>query len=110
MFRQSGLGNPSSPPTTHHNETDFQRVKDMKMNAIRFYMNYGLFENDSSPYSYKQSGWNWLNQKYSMGKKVRNIFNLEYALSSRRIPIERRRNGFMGYSGESNRLSHYGRL
>ncbi len=51
---------PSIPPTTHHAEADFARVTNMHMNAIRFYMNYQLFEDDSNPYHYKQTGWDWL--------------------------------------------------
>ncbi|SFZ94382.1 endoglucanase [Flaviramulus basaltis] len=60
--------NSSTPGTTHHNELDFERVKNMGMNAVRFYMNYTFFEDDSNPYTYKQSGWNWLDQNIQWAK------------------------------------------
>ncbi len=53
----------------HHTEIDFQRVSDMGMNTIRFYMNYNYFEDDSNPYVYKQSGWDWLDQNIEWAKK-----------------------------------------
>lgn len=56
-------------PEEHHNELDYKRVKDMGMNTIRFYMNYSFFEDDSSPYTYRQSGWDWLDQNIAWAKK-----------------------------------------
>lgn len=56
-------------PSAHHNEKDFQRIEDLGMNAIRFYMNYKTFEDDNSPYSYKQSGWDWIDQNVTWAKK-----------------------------------------
>jgi endoglucanase len=67
-FGNQVWGNPRVPPKTHHNETDFQRVRDMNMNVIRFYLNYGLFESDSSPYQYKPAGWDWLDQNITWAK------------------------------------------
>lgn len=55
-------------PNTHHTEADFVRVKEMGMNAIRFYMNYKTFENDASPYSYKKSGFDWIDQNIAWAK------------------------------------------
>jgi endoglucanase len=56
-------------PATHHNEADYIRVKNMHMNVIRFYLNYKTFESDSKPYTYKETGWNWINQNISWAKK-----------------------------------------
>ncbi|MFM9837445.1 MAG: glycoside hydrolase family 5 protein [Cyclobacteriaceae bacterium] len=56
-------------PYTHHTEEDFVRVKEMGMNAIRFYMNYKTFEDDVSPYQYKNSGWEWLDLNIARAKK-----------------------------------------
>ncbi|TMM58998.1 retaining beta-glycosidase [Maribacter algarum] len=53
----------------HHSEIDYQRVADMGMNAIRFYMNYRYFEDDTNPYVFKQSGWDWLDQNIEWAKK-----------------------------------------
>ena len=56
-------------PVTHHNEQDYKRVKEMGMNAIRFYMNYLTFEDDANPYQYKESGWKWIDQNIAWAKK-----------------------------------------
>lgn len=56
-------------PYTHHNEQDFQRVADMGMNVVRFYLNYKTLEDDSAPYQYKEEGWKWLDQNISWAKK-----------------------------------------
>jgi hypothetical protein len=51
--------------TLDHGEIDFQRVKDMEMNTIRFYINYRHFEDDATPYAYYQTGWDWLDRNVS---------------------------------------------
>ena len=56
-------------PSAHHNEKDYQRLADLGMNAIRFYLNYKTFEDDSSPYTYKQTGWDWIDQNIVWAKK-----------------------------------------
>jgi endoglucanase len=56
-------------PVNHHNETDYKRVRDMGMNAIRFYMNYKTFESDANPYQYKQSGWDWIDKNVAWAKQ-----------------------------------------
>jgi endoglucanase len=52
----------------HHNGLDYARVKNMGMNAIRFYLNYRIFENDATPYQYNQAGWDYLNQNIAWAK------------------------------------------
>jgi endoglucanase len=54
--------------TNHHNALDYARVKSMNMNAIRFYLNYRIFENDATPYQYNQAGWDYLNQNIAWAK------------------------------------------
>ena len=56
-------------PLTHHSETDFQRLNDLNMNVVRFYLNYKTFENDAAPYTYKQSGWDWIDTNVAWAKK-----------------------------------------
>lgn len=56
-------------PELHHNEEDFQRVKAMGMNCIRFYMNYLTFEEDDTPFEYKKEGWDWLDKNIAWAKK-----------------------------------------
>lgn len=55
-------------PHLHHNEEDFKIVKNMGMNCVRFYLNYKTFEDDATPYEYKQSGWDWLDQNIQWAK------------------------------------------
>jgi endoglucanase len=68
-FGNEVWSNSIMPPTAHHNELDYQRVKDMNMTVIRFYLNYQLFEDDSQPYQYRQSGWDWLDRNIVWAKK-----------------------------------------
>ncbi len=56
-------------PSNHHDERDYQRVADMGMNAIRFYMNYKTFEDDANPYVYKDKGWEWIDKNIEWAKK-----------------------------------------
>jgi endoglucanase len=60
-------------PEKHHSEADYQRVQDLGMNAIRFYMNYKTFEDDAKPYQYKQSGWDWIDRNIKWAK-AHNIY------------------------------------
>ena len=48
------------------------------MNVIRFYLNYGLFEDDRRPYEYKETGWEWLDKNVEWAKKhgIYLIFNM----------------------------------
>src|SRR5690606_14109691 len=43
-------------PSEHHAGIDFERVKKMGMNSVRFYLSYRTFEDDDAPGEYKQSG------------------------------------------------------
>jgi len=61
--------NPTSAPQNHHSEIDYQRVSTMGMNAVRFYLNYQLFESDSNPYVYRQEGWDWLDTNIAWAKR-----------------------------------------
>ncbi len=56
-------------PVNHHTEKDFERVAAMGMNAVRFYLNYKTFEDDASPYRYKEAGWKWIDQNIAWAKK-----------------------------------------
>jgi endoglucanase len=64
--------------SVHHAEIDYQRVKTMGMNVIRFYMDYHSFEDDANPYNYKQSGWDWLakNILWAKANKIYLILNM----------------------------------
>ncbi len=56
-------------PVFHHNETDYKKIHDWGMNAVRFYINYKTFEDDKNPFKYKQSGWDWLDKNIAWAKK-----------------------------------------
>lgn len=56
-------------PTLHHDERDYQRVAEMGMNTIRFYLNYLTFEAPGSSGSYKDSGWEWLDRNVAWAKQ-----------------------------------------
>jgi len=65
-------------PTGHHGEIDYQRVQDMGMNLVRFYLNYRTFEDDSAPGRYKESGFQWIDQNVAWAKAhgVRLMLNM----------------------------------
>ena len=41
-------------------EVDYQRVADLGGNVVRLNLWWKVFENESSPYTYKEEGWAWL--------------------------------------------------
>ncbi|MES0490925.1 MAG: cellulase family glycosylhydrolase [Leptospirales bacterium] len=51
------------------NEASYADVKAMKMNVVRLNMDARYFEDNSNPYYYKQSGWNWLEKNIIWAKK-----------------------------------------
>jgi len=51
-----------------NDSADYAKIKMLGFNAARFYLSYKFFENDASPYSYKQSGWNFLNRNLEFAK------------------------------------------
>ncbi len=55
-------------PTQHHSAVDFQRVHDLGMNLVRFYINYKTLESDQKPYFYLADGWQWLDQNITWAK------------------------------------------
>lgn len=79
-FGNDVWANPSQPPRTHHSEQDYARVASMGFNSVRFYINYGIFEDDNAPYHYKESGFEWLDQNILWAKKhgIRLIVNMHF--------------------------------
>ena len=80
-FGNNVWDNPSEPPyNTHHNEESYRDISQLGFNAVRFYLNYALFEDDSEPYVYKQSGFRWLDDNIAWAKKygVGLILNMHY--------------------------------
>lgn len=56
-------------PTEHHAEVDYQRVHDLGMNAVRFYLNYVTFMGQSlPPGKFDEAGWKWLDDNVAWAK------------------------------------------
>jgi aryl-phospho-beta-D-glucosidase BglC (GH1 family) len=60
--------NPSAPQRAHHGEADFQYLHGLGVNAIRFYLNDALFEDDAAPGIYKPDAWAWLDQNFAWAR------------------------------------------
>jgi endoglucanase len=56
-------------PRQHHDERDFERVRAMGMNSIRFYLNYKSFESDDRPGVYLKDGFDWLDENVDWARK-----------------------------------------
>jgi endoglucanase len=56
-------------PLTDHAEIDFERVHEMGMNAVRFYMFAGTFDDDAAPGVFKDAGWRWLDDNVAWARK-----------------------------------------
>ncbi len=56
-------------PLSDHAEIDFQRVHEMGMNAVRFYMFAGTFEDEAAPGVFKDAGWRWLDDNVAWARK-----------------------------------------
>lgn len=68
-FGNEVWSNSPNIPTAHHSEVDYGRVHNMGMNAVRFYLNYQIFEDDAHPYVYKSAAWDWLDLNIAWAKK-----------------------------------------
>lgn len=79
-FGNNVWNNPSMPIPNHHTEDSYREMSELSFNSVRFYLNYGLFESDSAPYQYKQSGWDYLDENIRMAKKynIRLVPNMHY--------------------------------
>lgn len=79
-FGNNVWDNPSKPVPNHHTEDSYREMQELGFNSVRFYLNYGLFESDSAPYQYKQSGWDYLDENIRMAKKynIRLVLNMHY--------------------------------
>ncbi len=77
-FGNSVWDNPSVPDTSHHDEKAYKDIADMGFNCVRFYLNYGIFEDDNNPYHYKKSGFEWIDTNIKWAKKygIKLILNM----------------------------------
>lgn len=62
--------NPLKPPVNqHHTRESYAELAAMGFNSVRFYLNYGLFEDDDNPYVYKESGFEWIDKNVSWARE-----------------------------------------
>lgn len=64
----------------HHNEDSFREMAELGFNSVRFLLNYRWFEDDSQPYTYKQEGFDFLDQSIGWAKKygIGLVLNMHY--------------------------------
>jgi len=55
-------------PRQHHSELDYQRLREMGMNAVRFYLNHRTFEDATRPGAYKAEAWQWLDDNIAWAR------------------------------------------
>ncbi|HET6414602.1 MAG TPA: cellulase family glycosylhydrolase [Anaeromyxobacter sp.] len=67
-FGNDVWSNPPRPPVNHHTEADFRSLRALGMNAVRFYLNDALFEDEARPFVYKASGLEWLDQNFAWAR------------------------------------------
>lgn len=57
------------PDMTYSDEKAYKELAEMGFNSVRFHISYQAFEDDSKPYSYKKSGFDWLDKNIKWAKK-----------------------------------------
>ena len=79
-FGNEVWGNPKNPSDVHHDEQSYKEISELGFNSVRFYLNYGLFDDDSNPYIYKESGFEWLDKNIAWAKKydIKLVLNMHY--------------------------------
>lgn len=79
-FGNDVWSNPTVPSTTHHTAESYQELAEMGFNSVRFYLNYGMFESDSDPYTYREEGFDWIDQNIAWAKAegIRLVLNMHY--------------------------------
>ncbi len=79
-FGNNVWGDQSSAPTGHHDEDSYKELSELGFNAVRFYLNYALFENDNEPYKYRRTGFDWLDGNIESAKKynMRLVLNMHF--------------------------------
>lgn len=60
---------PTQPPERHHDASAYAELAGIGMNAVRFYLNYQLFEDDAAPGQYKETGFAWIDQNIAWAKQ-----------------------------------------
>lgn len=80
-FGNNVWANPETPPENlHHTKASYKELSEMRFNSVRFYLNYGLFESDENPYTYSETGFEWIDKNIEQAKKygIRLLLNMHY--------------------------------
>jgi hypothetical protein len=69
-FGNQVWGNPAAAPASHHSELDYDRLRDMNANAVRFYLNDALVQSGAA--------WDWIdrNVAWARGRGIYLILNM----------------------------------
>ncbi len=67
-FGNDVWSNPPSPVVNHHGEAEYRFIRGLGMNAVRFYLNDALFEDDAHPMAWKASGFEWLDRNFEWAR------------------------------------------
>lgn len=58
------------PNMTYSDEKAYKELAEMGFNSVRFHISYQAFEDDNKPYSYKKSGFDWLDKNIKWAKNM----------------------------------------
>lgn len=61
--------NPTTPVLWYNDENSYKELSEAGFNAIRWYINYALLEDDNNPYVYKETGLQWIDQNIEWAEK-----------------------------------------
>lgn len=67
-------------------EADYEEIAALGMNTVRFLFNYNLLEDDSNPYVYKDTGWEWIDMNIEWARKYDIHIILDCHLSQGGVP------------------------
>lgn len=74
-FGNMNFGNPSSTAVigeigvrNDHDAASYLELAAMGIDHVRFEFNYGLFEDDTDPYTYKEEGFRWLDENIAWAR------------------------------------------
>ncbi len=85
QIRSIGFGNAcwsnhNGPVYGYCDESSYQELAELGFNTVRFYLNYGMFERDETPYVYNEAAFAWLDQnvEWASNHGIRILFNMHY--------------------------------
>ena len=85
QIRSIGFGNGcwsnhDRPVYGYCDESSYAELAELGFNTVRFYLNYGMFEQDELPYEYSEAGFAWLDQnlEWAANHGIRILFNMHY--------------------------------